>query len=154
VESDGSARWGTYQAEITAIELLDREGQPRSSFVTGDHFCVRMHYQTQVPLSEPTFGLAIYRSDGLHLNGPNSVMEGLHIPAIDGCGYVDYTIDSLPLAAGRYELTVAIYNRDSTVAHDHHHRLYAFDVQDRHLRREEGVVHIPAAWRHFANRRY
>ncbi len=153
VDSDGSTRWGTYQVEITAIEFLDRDGRPRSSFVTGDHFCVRMHYQTQVPVSEPTFGLAIYRSDGLHLNGPNSVMGGLDVPAIDGCGYVDYAIDSLPLAPGRYELTVAIYNSDSTVAHDHHHRLYSFEVEDRRLHREEGVVHIPAAWRHFANGR-
>ncbi len=148
VDGGGSTRWGTYQAEITAIELLDRDGQPRSSFMTGDYFRVRMHYQTQLPVSQPAFGLAIYRSDGLHLNGPNSVMEGFDIPAIDGCGYVDYAIDSLPLAAGRYELTVAIYNCDSTVAHDHHHRLYSFEVQNRRSRREEGVVHIPASWQH------
>jgi len=148
MDSEGSTRWGTFQAEITTIEFLDRDGQPRSSFTSGDYFCVRMHYQTQVPVSEPAFGLAIYRSDGLHLNGPNSVMEGLDVPSIDGCGYVDYTIDSLPLAAGRYELTVAIYNRDSTIAYDHHHRLYAFEVRERGSTREEGIVHMPARWRH------
>jgi hypothetical protein len=50
-------------------------------------------------------------------------------------------------------LTVAIYNRDSTVAHDHHHRLYPFEVQDRRLAREEGIVHIPARWQHIPNGR-
>jgi len=116
--------------------------------MAGEPLRVRIHYRTQQPVVQPAFGLAIYRSDGLHLNGPNSVLEGLDIPSIDGTGYVDYNLDSLPLAAGRYELTAAIYNRDSTMAHDHHHRLYPFEVQDRHAHREEGIVHLPATWRH------
>lgn len=145
---DGEHRWGTYQAEIAAVEFLDRDERPRTSYLTGEPFRIRIHYRTQQPVAQPAFGLAIYRSDGLHLNGPNSVMEGLEIPSIDGAGHVDYTIDSLTLTAGRYELTAAIYNRDSTLAHDHHHRLYPFEVQDRRLHREEGVVHLPATWRH------
>jgi ABC-type polysaccharide/polyol phosphate transport system ATPase subunit len=148
VEGDNTNRWGTYQAEITAVELLDEHDQPRQVFACGGFFRVRMHYQTQVPVVEPAFGLAIYRGDGLHLNGPNSVIEGVHIPRIDGHGHVDYNVEHLPLAVGQYELSVAIYNRDSTIAHDHHQRLYRFEVQDRRSAREDGIVHLPATWRH------
>jgi hypothetical protein len=144
----GFSRWGSYQAEITKVELLDQHGQPQSVFTTGGFLCVRIHYQTRVPITEPAFGLAIYRSDGLHINGPNSVMDGVPIPTIDGRGYVDYVVERLPIAPGRYELTAAIYNRDSTLAHDHHHRLYAFEVRERGAHREAGIVRIPAAWRH------
>ena len=148
VGGDGINRWGTYQTEITKVELLDESDQSQPLFATGGFFRARIHYRTQIPIVEPAFGLAIYRSDGLHINGPNTVMEGVHIPDIYGDGYVDYTIERLPLAPGRYELTVAIYDRDSTLAHDHHHRLYTFEVQDRRSVHEEGIVHIPAEWRH------
>ena len=151
LDSEHKQRWGTFQAEIAAVEFLDRQNQLRQLFAQGDFFRVRIHYRTQTPLIEPAFGLAIYRSDGLHINGPNTVADGLSIPSIDGCGHVDYTIEQLPLAPGRYELTVAIYNHDSTLAHDHQHRMYEFQVQDRRLMREEGLVHLPAVWRHVAD---
>ena len=148
---EGVNRWGTYQAEITRVELLDGQGRPRQLFMTGDSFRIRMYYRTRTPIVEPAFGLAIYRNDGLHVNGPNTLMEGFDIPAIDGCGYVDYAIEHLPLVPGRYELTVAIYNQDATVAHDHHHRLYVFEVYNRPTQWEMGVVHIPARWQHVSN---
>jgi ABC-type polysaccharide/polyol phosphate transport system ATPase subunit len=148
---DGASRWGTYQAEITAVELLGSQDRPQQVFLTGSPFRVRIHYRTQAPVAEPTFGLALYRSDGLHINGPNSALSGHPIDRIDGNGYVEYHIPQLPLAPGQYELTIAIYDRDSTLAYDHHHRMYAFEVQDRRLVREEGIVHIPADWRHVPN---
>lgn len=146
--ADRSDRWGSYQADITSVELLDEQGEPQQVFTTDHYFHLRIHYQTQAPISQPAFGIAIYRSDGLHLNGPNSVLEGHEIARIDGSGYVDYVVERLPLTAGRYELSVAIYNHDSTVAYDHHHRLYSFEVQSHMLRPEQGIIHIAANWRH------
>jgi ABC-type polysaccharide/polyol phosphate transport system ATPase subunit len=141
-------RWGTYQAEITAVEMLDRDGVPRQAFLSGDFFRLRLHYQARVPIDRPAFGMAIYRRDGLHLNGPNTVLEGYEIERIDGCGYVDYIVERLPLAAGHYELTAVIYDHNGVVAHDHHHRLHPFEVRDRLRQREEGIIHIPAVWQH------
>ena len=143
-------RWGTQDAEIVQVELLDAHGTPRENFHQGDSLCVRIHYRTHQRIATPAFGLAIYRNDGVHINGPNSVMSGYPIAAIDGAGIVDYVIDELPLNPGAFELTVAIYNRDSTVAIDHHHRMYTFHVTPTSVHREEGVVHLPAAWRHQA----
>ena len=146
----GLNRWGTYQAEITSVELLDREERPKRIFVTGGFFCMRVSYRTQTPVAHPAFGVAIYRSDGLHLNGPNTVLDGLDIPIIDGTGYVDYAVEDLPLAPGRYELSASIYSGDCVIAHDHHHRLYSFEVSERPSMHESGIVHIPAQWKHAA----
>ncbi len=117
-------------------------------FSTGDLFCVRIHYITHERIIKPTFGLAIYRNDGVHVNGPNSVAEGFHIDYLEGEGYVDYRVDALPLNPGRYELTAAIYNRNSTIAIDHHHRMYEFEIKAPRGQHEAGVVHLPATWRH------
>jgi lipopolysaccharide transport system ATP-binding protein len=141
-------RWGTYQAEITRVELQNAAGECPPYFKTGDFLRLRLHYQAHTRIEQPTFGLAFYRHDGMHVNGPNSVSEGYHIEAIEGRGYTDYLIDRLPLNPGTYELTVAIYDRNSKLAYDHQHRAFPLEVRGIGLWSEAGVVHIPASWQH------
>lgn len=141
-------RWGTYQAEIMRVELQDAAGECPPYFKTGGFLRLRLHYQAHTRIERPTFGLAFYRRDGAHVNGPNSVSEGYHIDAIEGRGYIDYLIERLPLNPGLYELTAAIYSHDSTRAYDHQHRAFSLEVRAAGLWSEAGVVHIPASWQH------
>lgn len=141
-------RWGSFQAEITQVEMFNRDGVCPPYFKTHDFFRLRVHYVAHERIDQPTFGLAFYRHDGAHVNGPNSVRDGVEIPFIEGPGWVDYTIEQLPLNQGEYELTVAIYDHDSTRAYDHQHRLYPFDVRSTSAWVEEGLVHITAGWQH------
>ena len=143
-----SNRWGTYEAEITRVELQNAAGECPPYFKTGDFLRLRLHYQAYTRIEQPTFGLAFYRHDGMHVNGPNSVSEGFHIDAIEGRGYTDYLIEQLPLNPGAYELTVAIYDRNSKLAYDHQHRAISLEVRATGLWSEAGVVHIPASWQH------
>ncbi len=146
-------RWGTFQAEITRVELLNRQEECPPYFKTGETFHLRIYYEAHQRIEQPTFGLAFYRRDGAHINGPNSVRDGLEIQSIDGPGWVDYIVEQLPLNAGEYELTVAIYDHDSAQAYDHQHRLYPLEVRAPQLWIEEGVIHIPARWQHTAGAR-
>ena len=146
-------RWGTGDAVIAKVEILGKDGTTPEYFRTGDMLRLRVHYKTRKPIDTPTFGLAIYRRDGAHVNGPNSIDAGYRVPQIDGGGVMEYTIDALPLNPGHFELTAAIYNHDSSVAMDHHHRLYRFEVRSPTLRHEEGIVHIPATWHHVGYQR-
>ena len=143
-------RWGTYQAEISGVALRNEQGEEVDQFQRGSTLSIRIYYTAHTRVSQPTFGLAIYRQDGAHVNGPNSVDEGYDIEAIEGTGFMEYRIEDLPLNPGHYELTVAIYNRNSTVAFDHHHRMYPFEVKAPRGRSEDGVVHIAATWCHTA----
>ncbi len=146
--STAANRWGTQDATIARVQLMDGNQATTNVFQSGDPMRIRMFYRAPDRIDAPAFGVAFYRSDGLHINGPNSVRDGVDIPYIAGEGYVDYIVDSLPLNCGEYELTAAMYNRNSSVAIDHHHRQYRFRVVARSYWREEGVVHIPARWRH------
>ena len=146
-------RWGTGDAVIAKVEILGKDGATPEYFRTGDMLRLRVHYKTRKPIDTPTFGLAIYRRDGAHVNGPNSIDAGYRVPQIDGGGVMEYTIDALPLNPGHFELTAAIYNHDSSVAMDHHHRMYRFEVRSPTLRHEEGIVHIPATWHHVGYQR-
>lgn len=148
--SSASHRWGTYQAEIARVDFYNCQGEAVTQFLPGETMTIRIHYAAHERITKPTFGLAIYRHDGMHVNGPNSVDEGYQLDEIAGAGVMEYQIEQLPLNPGRFELTVAIYNRNSTIAFDHQHRMYAFEVMAPRGRSEEGVVHIPAAWQHTA----
>ena len=93
-------RWGTFQAEITRVELLDEHGHTPAYFVSGDLLCLRLHYIAHERVDLPAFGMALYTLDGTRLNSPNSLDEGCDIPYIEGAGHVDYTLASLPLERG------------------------------------------------------
>jgi ABC-type polysaccharide/polyol phosphate transport system ATPase subunit len=141
-------RWGSFQAEITRVEMLDRDGSCPPYFKTGEFFRLRMHYVAHQRIEQPAFGMAFYRRDGVHVNGPNSYREGYVIPYIDGPGFVDYVVDQLPLNQGNYELTTVIYNKDSTIPHDHQHRLHVMEVRAPRRWAEDGVIHVAGAWQH------
>ncbi len=144
-------RWGSFQAEITRVELLNRDGVCPPYFKTGDFFRLRLHYMAYRRIEQPTFGMAFYRRDGIHVNGPNSYHEGYAIPYIEGAGYVDYVVEQLPLNQGDYELTTVIYNQDSTIPYDHQHRLHVMEVRAPRVWAEEGVVHVAGKWQHTAS---
>lgn len=141
-------RWGSREAVITKVEFLDADGRPCRVFRTGDPFAARMHYRTHVPVDRPAFGVAIYREDGVHVNGPNTTQLGYEIEVIDGEGAVDWVVDSLPLLPGRYEFTAAIYDHHSIHPYDHQHRMHTFEVQAGPMVEREGLVHIPCRWGH------
>ncbi len=141
-------RWGSFCAEITKVEMLNRDGSCPPYFKTGDFFRLRIHYMAHQRIEQPTFGMAFYRRDGVHVNGPNSYREGYAIPYIEGRGYIDYILDHLPLIQGEYEITTVIYNYDSTIPYDHQHRLHLLEVRASGAWLEEGVVHMGGGWQH------
>lgn len=141
-------RWGSGEARVTGVEFLDATGKAHQIFQTGDTFVARIHYRSDSPVHKPTFGVAIYRDNGLHVTGPNSVLSGYEIDVIEGTGVVEYVIDALPLLPGRYEFTAAIYDQDSVHPYDHRHRAFVFEVQAGEIPESEGVVYIPCRWEH------
>ena len=144
-------RWGSRVVEITSVRCLDSAGSLCQKFVTGQPFTVEICYQTHQPIELPSFGIAIYRADGVHVNGTNTTIERFPLQVLDGQGCVFYHLDPLPLLAGDYELTVAIYDHESIHPYDHHHRMYTFTVgHGPDTRRIEGLVRLPASWQHQA----
>jgi lipopolysaccharide transport system ATP-binding protein len=147
-KDDGpSWRWGSGEAEIVAVELLDGEGNERRTFRTGDLLTVRIHYAAHEPIQQPRFGLATYHSNGFQINGPNNVFAGCDIPQIEGEGFVDYVIEHLPLLPGSYLISAAIYDYEGNHAYDHIHQRTTFRVRPGDGGERFGTFYIPATWR-------
>jgi lipopolysaccharide transport system ATP-binding protein len=140
-------RWGSGEIEIAGVDFLDRRGRPADVFETGGPLTVRIRYTAHRPIEEPVFGLAIHHESGFHINGPNTRFGGLALGTLEGAGHLDYTIPELPLLAGGYLLTAAVYDRSLSHAFDHHERMYRFVVQTNRVAERFGTVHIPGEWR-------
>jgi ABC-type polysaccharide/polyol phosphate transport system ATPase subunit len=148
-EAGREQRWGSGEAEITQVTLLNDSGSPTQTFRTGEAFHVRIHYVAHEPIEYPAFGIAIFTRDGDNITAPNSAWSGYAIDIIEGEGQAQYTLDPLPLQPGTYELTCAIYDRNILRPYDHHHRTYTFQVLPSQTGRMDGLVFLPHTWEHY-----
>jgi len=139
-------RWGTGSVEITKVRLLDLESQEREVFQSGRALTVEISYFAHKEIKEPEFGIAIYRQDGVQVNGPNNRMAGFAIDKVQGAGIVRYHIESLPLLSAAYQITVAVHDSKLPRAYDFHEQAYTFRVVDPASRHQMGLVDIPASW--------
>lgn len=141
-------RWGSGEIEITQVEFLDQNEHPCHRFRTGEAFTARLHYLAHDRIERPTFGVAIYRDDGTHINGPNTLLDGYDIPFVEGTGSVDYQVERLNLLPGAYEFSAAVYDREAQHPFDHQHRSHLFWVdQDPNVFERWGVVYLPNTWK-------
>ncbi len=145
-EEEAVRRRGSREVEIVQVELLDPEGHPRNVFYTHEPLRVRLHYVAHQPVAWPVFGVGLHHENGFWLTGPNTAFDGFEIPRVDGAGFVDYVIPSLPLLSGRYDLTVAIYDETMLHPYDVHDRLYQVPVQSRGIGEKYGVLSLAGRW--------
>jgi ABC-type polysaccharide/polyol phosphate transport system ATPase subunit len=139
-------RWGSGEATITRVELLDRAGAPAAAVRTGDAVTVRLHWATSEPIPRPVFGVAVHSLDGVEISGPNTRDAGLVPDKIDGTGTVDLRVPRLLLLPGVYDLSGAVYDYSRTHPYDHRHRVARFDVEPGDPREEHGFTSLGGHW--------
>lgn len=145
-DAAGLKRFGDGTIEITRVRILDGMGEESQVFKTGDSLTIEMAFQAHEPVDEPEFGLAIYRQDGVHVNGPNTQLAGLKMGEVSGSGIVCYHIEHLPLLPAKYLVTVAIHDSRIPMAYDFHDQAYSFRVDAGGTEEVFGLVEIPARW--------
>jgi ABC-type polysaccharide/polyol phosphate transport system ATPase subunit len=139
-------RWGTGEIEIVSVRILNDEGKPDQLFQTNDAMIFEMKYVAHRPVHNPEFGLAIFREDGVHVNGPNSRTGDLDLGTIEGSGVIRYHIEQLPLLPGRYSVTAAVHDSRLSKAYDHHERAYEFRIVPGGSNEIHGLIVVPAHW--------
>jgi hypothetical protein len=139
-------RWGTGDLRVLDVSFLNAAGNEQHVFRVGEPWIVRIRYQAYRRIEEPVFGLAVHRSDGLHVCGPNTHFAGLDIPFLEGEGAVFYRVDHLPLMEGTYLISVSAHNRTDTQMYDYHDRLYTFKVRQPGSGECYGLVSLGGEW--------
>ena len=134
--------------EIRQVRILNLQDREQQVFHTGECVRVQVEYVAHEPVNSLEVGIAIHRQDGIHITGPNTAFDGLDIKAQPGVGGIVYTIPSIPLMEGMYQLSVSLVNRLGNIILDYHDHYYSFrinnhghDVNDRY-----GVMTMNGEW--------
>jgi ABC-type polysaccharide/polyol phosphate transport system ATPase subunit len=123
-------RWGSREAEITAVQLVGEDGQPAHVFYSGERVEIRLTLEARKPVTDFVIGIGIFNVEGVCAFGTNTNIEELKGDRLDGEGQVTFTMDTLDLVAGTYKLDVALHKLDG-YPYDYHRLLYTFRVKSR-----------------------
>jgi len=146
VDENHGSRWGSGEARIDRVSLLDEAGHEVTTVRTGEAVTFRISYVTSEPLEDLVVGFAIHSVDGTQVTGPNTRDQGLvlHRPATSGT--VDLKIPALMLVRGIYDVTTSIFDYGCLHPYDFRHRSFRFDVEMGQPRDQFGVVTLGGVW--------
>ena len=145
IEGEIGERWGSGEADITKVELLDQDLNAREMFSTGRPLTIRIHFDAHIPITDAVVGIRITHLHGTNVWGTNTKRRAFSIPRIHGVGSVDLEIESLPLLEGTYDLTVALSDHAEVHPFDHWEKRIRFDVH-QYDTFDEGIVQIESKW--------
>lgn len=137
-------RFGSLEAEITSVRLLDEDGLDLSELNSGGALQVEVEFQAPGRIEGPIFGVSISRPDGLVCVDTSTAASGAYVSTIDGRGRIALHIERLDLAAGAYYVDVGIYERSWRYAYDYHWHVYPLTIVS--AARSRALVHPPHHW--------
>ncbi len=135
---------GSGEVRVLNVQLLDGRGHPRTRYRTGEGMIVAVTFRTTEPVIEPIMGIAVHRNDGVYVYGPNTRFDGV----LEGTFHGIYTYflhyPDLALLAGRYRVSIAVFDRNHIKPHVWHNQLYDFEVAQEV--EDHGLVRMDHAW--------
>ena len=137
---------GSGEVRITAVRVLDGDGQPVSTVRTGTPVGLEMEIESHAELGEVVCGFAVHRADGLHLWEADTRDLGFTVVPLPvrerSC--VVYGIDRLPLLGGTYLVSASVADKHTGHVYARSPLEFTFKVTEetRHL----GLVALNGRW--------
>jgi ABC-type polysaccharide/polyol phosphate transport system ATPase subunit len=135
-------RWGSRDAEITAVRLLV-DGAEKYHLESGEPAVFEVRARAAQPLDDFVFGVAVQTPRGVECWGTNTDLKGLVPGRFEGEAVVRLACPALRLAPGEYVVDVAIHSREGA-PYDYQKRALAFTVTSRE--RGAGVYFPEHRW--------
>ena len=112
-DEDGKLkRWGSGEAKMTDVSVIDAEGKKRYEYSPWESFTVHIDYEAQKELKDVVIGLAIYRNDGAMVYGTNTLIDTAKPVELKEKGSIDLKVENLPVSNGMYVIDLALHKPD------------------------------------------
>jgi ABC-type polysaccharide/polyol phosphate transport system ATPase subunit len=129
-EPEEALRWGSREAEVTAVRLLDRERRERYYFESGEEVCFEIEVEARRPLDDVVFGVGLFTPRGTECWGTNTHLEGYASEGLASAATARVVCPALRLAPGEYLLDVAVHSREG-YPYDYQRQVLSFTVTAR-----------------------
>lgn len=145
VEGELGQRWGSGEAQIVSVQLLDSTNQPLQVLTTMEAAKIRVDVTSHMPIQDPVVTVRIDTLTGHPVWGSSTRRNGKSMGLVEGPASVEVAIPSVPLLEGVYDLTVAVTDHTEMSPYDHWEKRVRFEVR-QYKAYDLGTVHIPAEW--------
>jgi hypothetical protein len=127
---------------IDSVEFINKFGLKSNQIKSKEPLKIKVYFTAKDNIKEPHFGIAIFRNDGVYCYGPNTEFDGYKIPEIKaGRGWFALDYHQILLAPGEYQVSVAIWDKNETLAFDYHNGCHKLIIQGP--RNTNGLLRMP-----------
>lgn len=143
-EAAGAA--GNGPLAIRGVRFLDGRGAAVTEVASGAPLTIELAFEAREELDSPMFGVGLHEPGGLLLAAPNTSASRAEVGRVRGRGVVLLEVESLPLTAGVYPVSVSAMSRAGDRMFDYHDRRYRLRVVDPGGAEVLGRVRLPIRW--------
>ena len=142
-EEKDAFRWGSKEAVILGVKLLDSTGQEKTVFKTGEQMTIQLQYKCSRKIEDAVIGIGIFRNDGLQCYGVNTNIDRYGDITLKDKGQIQCILRDNELLEGEYLLDVAIHKEDG-FAYDYWKSSKQFRMYSEYA--DAGVVRLVHQW--------
>jgi ABC-type polysaccharide/polyol phosphate transport system ATPase subunit len=110
----GLREWGSGEARVVEVALEGADGEERRQFLSGQPLVVRLLIEAAETVAAPRISVEFRDANGSLLGATEAVASELGWDGTPGRAEVLFTVPRLPLADGRFQLSVALSRPNST----------------------------------------
>jgi ABC-type polysaccharide/polyol phosphate transport system ATPase subunit len=110
----GLREWGTGEARVVGVSLEDGEGEERRQFLSGQALVARLGIEATEAIPPPRITIEFRDANGSLLGVNEAEADELGWDGSPGAVELLFSSSRLPLADGRFQLSVALSRPDST----------------------------------------
>jgi len=121
-------RSGSLELELTAVRLVDMQGQLVTTIESGYPLRIEIDYRASKSVTGAIFQVYIFREDGLVCYDLNSQLEPWSLGSFEGKGHIALQLERVDLASGTYHLEVGSWTQNWRYAYDYHSKAYFLTV--------------------------
>ncbi len=137
-------RWGSREIEIGRVRLLNSGEEESGNYKTGEEMKICFDYRCRTQdIRSAVIGLAIFRTDGVHCYGSNTLIDRIQDVALKEQGSITISIPELSLLPGGYSLDLAFHKEDG-FSYDYWRDCARFSVYSE--LQDVGVARISHRW--------
>jgi len=140
----GLREWGTGEAEITGVRLLDGNGGERSQFLAGEPLRLEVDLQAAAAIPPPELHLEIRDATGLLVAEDTVDTATIGWPAGSGSAMVQLEIERPALAFGRFRVRLGLISAEGRTLHQSDDAISFLVYPDGE---ERGLIRLGGTWR-------
>jgi len=131
-------------AEITKVEFLDKDGNIKNVFQTGESMSIRVYFKKKKDIPAINFGIALFNQENNYIFGINTIIDKIDAKKYIERGYFQVDYANTPLKTNTYFIRSAIFGENDSIAYDFLERSKIFKVVSRN--ENEGLVELNYKW--------